>query len=99
MPDSSADLVNRTVAATHAANAVIAHNRSRTGKTLWSERAEGVKLRFILATDEVDEARRIRAVLDARVRAGGRRSDCAVLYRTNAQSRALETELRRAGIG
>ncbi len=82
----------------HAANAVIANNRSRKGKTLWSERDEGRMLRFILATDEVDEARRVCAVLDARVRAGGRRSDCAVLYRTNAQSRALETELRRSGI-
>jgi len=82
----------------NAANAVIAHNRSRKGKTLWSERADGHPLKFILAMDEIDEARRVRALVDTRVRGGGRRSDVAVLYRTNAQSRAIETELRQAGI-
>ena len=81
-----------------AANAVIAHNRSRTGKTLWCEREDGARLRFILASDEADEARRVRRYLEERVRSGGRYDACAVLYRTNAQSRALETELRLAGI-
>ena len=77
-----------------AANAVIAHNRGRRAKTLWSEREEGPRLRFVLAADEVDEARRITAFLDERRRRGGRLDECAVLYRTNAQSRALEIELR-----
>ena len=81
-----------------AANAVIANNRARKGKTLWSEREEGPRLRFALAADEAGEARRIRRFLEERLRAGGRYDDCAVLYRTNAQSRALETELRAAGI-
>ena len=81
-----------------AANAVIAHNRTRRPKTLWCEREDGARLRFLLAADETDEARRIRAFLEARVRRGGRYDACAVLYRTNAQSRALETELRLAGI-
>jgi DNA helicase-2/ATP-dependent DNA helicase PcrA len=81
-----------------AANAVIANNRSRKGKTLWSDRAEGVPLRFVLAGDEVEEAQRIRGFIEGRVQRGARRADCAVLYRTNAQSRALETELRRERI-
>jgi DNA helicase-2/ATP-dependent DNA helicase PcrA len=71
----------------NAANAVISHNRARKGKTLWSERAEGHPLKFILAMDEVDEARRVRAAARCARAGGGRRSDVAVLYRTNAQSR------------
>jgi DNA helicase II / ATP-dependent DNA helicase PcrA len=78
-----------------AANAVIGHNRDRKGKTLWCEREEGAMLRFVLAGDEVDEARKVRAFLEEQVRKGRRLADCAVLYRTNAQSRALETELRQ----
>jgi DNA helicase-2/ATP-dependent DNA helicase PcrA len=80
-----------------AANAVIANNRSRKGKTLWSEREDGPRLRFVLAPDEADEARRVADALAERLRRGGRLDDCAVLYRTNAQSRAIETELRHRG--
>jgi len=81
-----------------AANAVIANNRDRKGKTLWCDREDGPRLRFVLASDEVDEARRIASTLADRVRRGGALSDSAVLYRTNAQSRALETELRQRGM-
>src|SRR5439155_20562597 len=54
-----------------AANAVIAHNHSRKGKTLWCEREDGPQLRFTLAMDETDEARRIRAMIEAHARRGG----------------------------
>jgi DNA helicase-2/ATP-dependent DNA helicase PcrA len=81
-----------------AANAVIANNRSRKGKTLWCEREAGGRLRFVLAMDETDEARRIRAILEGHVRRGGSLRDFAVLYRTNAQSRSIETDLRLAGL-
>jgi DNA helicase II / ATP-dependent DNA helicase PcrA len=81
-----------------AANAVIAHNRARKGKTLWCERGAGARLRFALATDESDEARRVRRFLEERVRRGGRLDEVAVLYRTNAQSRALEAELLQQGV-
>jgi DNA helicase-2/ATP-dependent DNA helicase PcrA len=77
-----------------AANAVIANNRARKGKTLWSEREEGPRLTFALLADEADEAKRIRRAIEERRRRGGRLDDVAVLYRTNAQSRALEAELR-----
>ena len=81
-----------------AANAVIANNQARKGKNLWCDREDGALLRFVLAADEVDEAGRIRAFLEEHVRGGGRFDECAVLYRTNAQSRALETELRQRAI-
>jgi DNA helicase-2/ATP-dependent DNA helicase PcrA len=81
-----------------AANAVIEHNRARKGKTLWCEREDGVRLRFALASDESDEAVRVRHFLDERRRRGARLDGAAVLYRTNAQSRALETELRQHGV-
>ncbi|MEO5988496.1 MAG: UvrD-helicase domain-containing protein [Candidatus Eisenbacteria bacterium] len=81
-----------------AANAVIANNTARKGKTLWSEREAGALLIFSLCADETEEARRIRRHLEAQVRKGRKLIDCAVLYRTNAQSRALETELRQAGM-
>jgi len=82
-----------------AANAVVEHNEARRGKTLWSEREDGEPLVFALCGDEADEARRVRRFLETQRRSGRRLDDCAVLYRTNAQSRALETELRQAGIG
>jgi DNA helicase-2/ATP-dependent DNA helicase PcrA len=81
-----------------AANAVIAHNRARKGKTLWCEREAGARLRFALAEDEFDEARRVRRFLEDHVRRGRRLDEAAVLYRTNAQSRALESELLQQGL-
>jgi len=87
-----------TAAILDAANAVIGHNRARKGKRLWCDRERGVPVRFALAADEADEARRIRQHLAAHVARGGRLADCAVLYRTNAQSRALEAELRRHAV-
>ena len=80
-----------------AANAVIANNRGRRGKQLWCDRAAGPRLRFVLAADETEEARRIASFLEER-RNQGRLGECAVLYRTNAQSRALELELRQRGL-
>ena len=81
-----------------AANAVIENNRARKGKRLWCDREDGARLRFVLAADEQDEARRVSALLRDRMRGGGRLDEVAVLYRTHAQSRALETELRQQGL-
>nr|MBO2469192.1 DNA helicase PcrA [Bacillota bacterium] len=81
-----------------AANAVIAHNALRKPKELWTANPEGEPIRYYEAETEVDEAL---YVVD-RIREGqakGRKlSDFAVLYRTNAQSRALEEALMKAGI-
>jgi DNA helicase-2/ATP-dependent DNA helicase PcrA len=84
-----------------AANAVIENNRDRKGKTLWCEREAGAPLRFVLAADEADEAQRVVSFIHERALkpgAAGRLSDIAVLYRTHAQSRALEAELRQRKI-
>jgi len=81
-----------------AANAVIRNNRSRKGKTLWCDGPEGEPLRFVLAGDEAEEAARIRGWIETRRSRGRRLEECAVLYRTHAQSRALELEFRQRGI-
>ena len=79
-----------------AANAVIAHNPERLGKQLWTADGEGEPIDLYTAYNEVDEARfvieRIRAHLDQ----GGSAADCALLYRSNAQSRAFEEQLGQA---
>jgi len=81
-----------------AANHVIAHNRGRKGKNLWTARQGGELLRVSFHTDEEDEATHVVDVVRAHLSSGGTRADVAVLYRTNAQSRAVEDALRRAGI-
>jgi DNA helicase-2/ATP-dependent DNA helicase PcrA len=78
-----------------AAQAVIANNRLRMGKRIWTESPPGEPVRIYTASDERDEARYIG---DAVTALGRRRGDAAVFYRTNAQSRAIEEELIRRGI-
>lgn len=82
-----------------AANALIAHNPSRLGKTLWTADADGEPIRRYAAFNEVDEARfvveRIRQYCSEE---GLARADCAILYRTTAQSRLFEEALLQAGI-
>jgi len=82
-----------------AANQVIAHNKERKEKRLWSKLAEGEKLHCYLAADELEEA----DFVCRQVRGQAAGPDCtyqqiALLYRTNAQSRTLEDALRRDGI-
>ncbi len=83
-----------------AANAVIAENVDRKGKTLRTERAGGDAITLVETFDETDEARWI--VGDLRVRYDETPDlsyrSIAVLYRTNAQARALEDAFRREGI-
>jgi DNA helicase-2/ATP-dependent DNA helicase PcrA len=81
-----------------AANAVIANNRGRLGKTLHTSRPGGESITVLAAADERDEAEWIAAELGRRERDGIGYTGMAVLYRTNAQSRALEEALRRAGV-
>jgi len=81
-----------------AANAVIARNRDRLGKTLRTARPGGDSLVVLAAADERDEAEWIARELQKRERGGIAYVGMAILYRTNAQSRALEEALRRAGV-
>jgi DNA helicase-2/ATP-dependent DNA helicase PcrA len=82
----------------NAANALIAHNRERLGKRLWTEGRDGDPIRVYAAFNERDEAdfivTRIRSLLDA----GNMASEIAVLYRSNAQSRVFEEALISARI-
>ncbi|MDO5397541.1 MAG: 3'-5' exonuclease [bacterium] len=82
----------------NAANAVIANNQHRMGKNLWSDKGAGEKLCAYTAINEKEEGRFIAAEIAKHHNSGRRYSDCAVLYRANAQSRAIETELRNMNI-
>jgi DNA helicase-2/ATP-dependent DNA helicase PcrA len=81
-----------------AANNVIAHNEGRKGKTLFSRRGEGEFLRMGFTEDEIEEADLVRHIITDCIREGYRRSEIAVLYRTHAQSRALENSMRRGSL-
>jgi DNA helicase-2/ATP-dependent DNA helicase PcrA len=82
-----------------AANGVIAENSGRIGKTLTTRRRGGESVTLLAAADERDEAEWVVRELQKRSAASDwAYSEMAVLYRTNAQSRALEEAFRRAGV-
>lgn len=88
-----------TSAILDAANAVIVENVERKGKTLRTDRVGGDPLTLIETLHEADEARVIVEEIRSRYQGGGdlhNYRDFAILYRTNAQSRALEEAFRRA---
>ena len=82
----------------NAANAVIANNTTRKGKTLWTQNIEGEKIELHTCEDERDEARFIAQTIMDGAEDGRKYSDFAILYRTNAQSNAVEQALSRSGI-
>lgn len=81
-----------------AANKLIANNQGRLGKNLWTEGSEGEQISVYEAFNEQDEARFIVDRLQDWFNGGNRRSDAAILYRSNAQSRELEEALLRVGM-
>ena len=81
-----------------AANAVIDNNMSRRPKELWTDTGAGEAIVRYHADDESDEAQWVTSRIAHLHDAGHRWGDCAVLYRTNAQSRVLEEFLVRMGI-
>ncbi|MDN5351090.1 MAG: ATP-dependent helicase UvrD/PcrA [Clostridiales bacterium] len=81
------------------ANSVIQHNPRRRAKTLWTDAEDGEKIQYYQAYDEKDEARYVVTQIQKQMRDYDfKRSDFAVLYRTNAQSRAFEDMLMLEGI-
>lgn len=76
-----------------AANAVIAHNPGRIGKQLWTDTGDGEPIDLYAAYNEMDEARFVVERIRQWVRDGGSLGDAAILYRSNAQSRAFEEAL------
>lgn len=81
-----------------AANDVIANNRNRRPKKLWTQNQEGDKITYYRATDETDEAVFVAGQIDKLHREGKAYKDFAVLYRTNAQSRTIEEALLKSNI-
>ena len=81
-----------------AANAIIKNNPSRLGKNLWTEAGSGEPIRIYESYSEGDEARWIVEEVKALTRDGHARAEIALLYRSNAQSRALEHALFNAGL-
>jgi DNA helicase-2/ATP-dependent DNA helicase PcrA len=81
------------------ANAVITHNRGRMGKSLWTDLGEGDPVKVRELEDEHAEARFVVGEIERLVDEGVSRSELAIFYRTNAQSRVLEDTLVRREIG
>jgi len=81
-----------------AANALIAHNRKRLGKNLWTSAGHGEPVRIYEAQSDGYEASWLAEEVQALKRAGLRLADIGVLYRSNAQSRIIEHALFSNGI-
>jgi superfamily I DNA/RNA helicase len=83
----------------NAANAIIKNNVRRRGKSLWSSKGTGAKIQLHTFDNDETEAREIVAQIEFK-RLAHRTPwrDCAILFRTNQQSRPLETELRKTGV-
>ena len=83
----------------NAANAVIANNTSRKSKTLWTENSEGERIHFRQFMNGYEEAEYVAGEIGKLKRNGlGNYRDCAILYRTNAQSRIFEEKFIAANI-
>lgn len=83
----------------NAANEVISHNKGRKRKRLWTENEEGRKIDFRQFQNSFEEAEYVSGEISRMVREGtGTYGDCAILYRTNAQSRLFEEKLMLANI-
>ncbi|MBS0359063.1 MAG: DNA helicase II [Proteobacteria bacterium] len=81
-----------------AANALITNNGNRLGKNLWTQDGKGEPISLYAAFNEIDEARFVSGQISQWLEQGNRRSEVAILYRSNAQSRVLEEALIQAGI-
>jgi DNA helicase-2/ATP-dependent DNA helicase PcrA len=101
-PDATVIILDQNYRSTQrildAANAVIANNQSRKPKELWTDSGAGEMLVRYHADDEGDEAQWVAHEISRLHDEGERFSDCAVFYRTNAQSRIMEEALLRVGL-
>ena len=82
----------------NAANQLIANNDGRLGKNLWTSGDQGGLIKLYAAFNDQEEARYIVENIGEAIQQGMTRSEIAILYRSNAQSRVLEEALLRAGI-
>jgi DNA helicase-2/ATP-dependent DNA helicase PcrA len=81
-----------------AANALISNNSARLGKKLWTDGSRGEAIRLYSGFNDIDEARYCVERMREWHRDGNRYDECAILYRTSAQSRVLEDALRQADV-
>ncbi|HGS4494427.1 TPA: DNA helicase II [Vibrio cholerae] len=81
-----------------ASNTLIANNSERMGKQLWTEGLVGEPISVYSAYNELDEARFVVSKIKGWQEQGGTLTDCAILYRNNAQSRVLEEALLQASL-
>lgn len=82
-----------------AANSIIANNKGRRGKTLWTDKNTGELIVVKETPDQNSEARFITEAISRQVREGKRScKDFAVLYRTNAQAQVIETSFAKSGV-
>ncbi|HOB25775.1 MAG TPA: UvrD-helicase domain-containing protein [Bacilli bacterium] len=77
----------------NAANCVIKNNVHRKDLKLWSEKGDGVKVKYMRSYDERHEATLVTSKIKELINQGYKKSDMAILYRTNGQSRVMEEEL------
>jgi DNA helicase-2/ATP-dependent DNA helicase PcrA len=83
----------------HVANEIIKNNRGQIPKNLWTENNEGEKIRLVRTMTDNDEGKFVAdTIQEQKLRNHYRNNDFAILYRTNAQSRAFEESLRRMNI-
>lgn len=80
------------------ANALIANNNNRLGKNLWTEGADGEPISLYCGFNELDEARYVVSRIKQWHEKGGALKQCAILYRSNAQSRVLEEALLQSSM-
>ena len=81
-----------------AANAIIAKNKGRKGKTLWTQNPEGDPIRLVTLENAEEEGKYVAEVILSGVSGGRKYSEFAVLYRANAQSNAIEQALVKSGV-
>ncbi|OOH88914.1 DNA helicase II [Pasteurellaceae bacterium 15-036681] len=82
----------------NSANALIANNEDRLGKNLWTDSGDGEPVDIYCAFNELDEARFVASQIKQWKEDEGELNECAILYRSNAQSRVIEEALIQASI-
>ncbi|MEK9613064.1 MAG: UvrD-helicase domain-containing protein, partial [Flavobacteriaceae bacterium] len=83
----------------NAANSIISHNKTKIEKVVWTSNTEGELIRVNRLTTDAEEGRHVASsIFDFKMQEQRKNSDFAILYRTNAQSRAMEDALRKRDI-
>ena len=82
----------------NAANSLIAYNKHKIDKTIFSKNEEGDKIRLFEYSNGREEGTKISSMIEKSILKGGKKSDHAILYRTNSQSKIIEDGLRKKGI-